>query len=136
MSFSGDISKFANKTEAIATIIFKKVSFDMYSNIIKRTPVDTGRAKGNWQMSVKSPPSQILEDTDQSTLGTASSKNLSEGSRVSNRAKLGDRLFIINNLPYIEKLEKGNSRQAPSGMVRLETMEFKRRVKAAVKASK
>ena len=51
MSFSGDIDNFIKKTEAKTLIVFKKVSFDVFGRIIRRTPVDTGRLKGNWQIT-------------------------------------------------------------------------------------
>jgi len=51
MSFSGDIEAFTKKTEVITLSVFKKVSFDVFGRVVRRTPVDTGRLKGNWHIT-------------------------------------------------------------------------------------
>ena len=50
-SFSLDISKFVKKAPENANKIVKKVCFDIYENIKDRTPVDTGRARGGWNIT-------------------------------------------------------------------------------------
>ena len=51
MSFSGDIGRFANKAERNSLVVFSAVSLDIFGRIIKRTPVDTGRLRNNWQIT-------------------------------------------------------------------------------------
>jgi len=51
MSFSGDVNKFIKKAEARSLAIFRAVSLEMFSRIVVRTPVDTGRLRGHWQIS-------------------------------------------------------------------------------------
>ena len=50
MSFSLDLTKFIKKTKGNADVVVRKVGFDVTKNIIKRTPIDTGRAGANWQV--------------------------------------------------------------------------------------
>lgn len=92
MSFSGDISKFINKTEAKAERVFRATGLEMFGRIVKRTPVDTGRLRNNWQ--------------------------------ITPNAKIGQKLFITNNLPYAKRIEDGYSKQAPAGMVKVTIAEF------------
>lgn len=121
--WSLDLSKYAEKQKVEIKEVRRAFAFALYSSIVEKTPVDTGRARGNWNISVGSPD----ESTSNST-GTkfSSPKSLPEPN--------GDEsIFITNNLPYITKLEYGGypdppkkdggktsggfSKQAPNGMV-------------------
>lgn len=130
MSFSDDIDKFARKTSRNATTIFKKVTFDMYGNLPRRTPKDTGRAQGNWQIGINNIPRGTLSLEGIGIVGGGQLLSATE------QVKLGDRVYIVNNLPYIKKLEDGSSTQAPNGMVKLEVARFKNTVNKAVRLIK
>ena len=95
----------------------------LYSSIVKKTPVDTGRARGNWNISVGSPDLTTSDTTDPKF---KQPKSIPAGAD-------DQPIYICNNLPYIRKLEFGEypnppkkdggktvngfSRQAPHGMV-------------------
>jgi hypothetical protein len=113
MSFSDDIKKFNEKTKKKVTKIFRGTALSLFGKIVVRTPVDTGRLRGNWQVQLNSAPT--------GTLDTTKVQDPSEAKR----AKLGDAIFIINNLPYAEVIEDGSSKQAPQGMVKVTVAEFK-----------
>ena len=108
MSFTGQIKKFNRKAEKAATMIFRGTSLSLFEKIVRRTPVDTGRARGNWMAGINRPSSD--------SPGYES---------VVARARLGDSLFLTNNLPYIGVLENGSSEQAPHGMVAVTVTEFR-----------
>jgi hypothetical protein len=50
-------------------------------------------------------------------------------------ADAGDIVFLVNNLPYGPRLERGWSKQAPSGMVGITVAEFQKAVSKAAKAA-
>lgn len=118
-----DLNEYAKKKNVQIRNVRKAYAFALYSSIVKKTPVDTGRARGNWNITVGA------DDYTQSENVTPkfhSSSQIPE-------PKGDETIFISNNLPYITKLEyggypnppkKGNgktvngySRQAPEGMV-------------------
>jgi hypothetical protein len=91
----------------------RAVTVGVFSSVIKMTPVDTGRAKGNWQCTIGTPANGENQLAD------------SEGAMIAvvpNEA--GSKVYLTNNLPYIQKLEYGHSTQAPSGMVRISIDRF------------
>jgi len=110
------------------TLLQKKVALELLRQVVFRTPVDTGRARGNWQTCVgqageaevilvplpdhtpydASPPIDVA-GADALTAGMNALKSLGNWQTV----------FIFNNVPYIIYLEDGTSRQAPWGMLRL-----------------
>ena len=96
----------------------KELSTTLLSKIVTRTPVDTGRARGGWIVGIGN--SSIREGSlDRSGIPT-----INRGSAVIDRANINDRIFISNKVPYIRRLERGHSRQAPRGFVALSIAEL------------
>lgn len=117
--FALQLAAFAKKAGRNGDAVIRKVGLDMTSRIVLRTPVDTGRARANWQCAIGAPASGLLDVTDKtggSTIAAASQKLAS--------FKAGPSIWITNGLPYIGRLEDGYSGQAPSGMVALTVREF------------
>lgn len=83
-----------------------------------RTPVRSGRARGNWNISVGAPDWHA--DPERKNKGVAQAgavpKEIGEGPTP---------IFVCNGLPYIGRLEFGWSKQAPQGMVRLTVKELR-----------
>lgn len=76
------------------------------------TPVDTGRARGNWRVGIGSPSFEVSEGTDTGGASTASTGDL-----IISTWKIGKGpIFISNSVPYIIDLDQGSSAQAPNGM--------------------
>lgn len=73
------------------------------------TPVDTGRARWNWHADLNTMSVRIVEPNQGQTPDEAMTA-------VANY-KLGETIYISNNLPYIKRLNEGYSQQAPAGFV-------------------
>lgn len=105
-----------------------EVALRIYRGIVEKTPVDTGRARGNWHISVGNPDPYTRETKTRTPLP-------SEYKKVE-QAKPEDTIYIQNNLPYIKRLEYGSSKQAPQGMVRLTMQEVSTYIDEVVRAKK
>lgn len=131
--FRKDLLAFAEKIRLDYGKVVSKVIYDLDKKIILRTPVDTGWARMNWNISVESPdmshtpskpyepgsyPPQAPEEAASFALGRADrwvGIILSDPFHV---------FYISNGIPYIEELEAGHShRQAPAGMVAISLAE-------------
>ncbi|MEH6565561.1 MAG: HK97 gp10 family phage protein [Halopseudomonas sp.] len=126
MSFSGDIGKFARDTQEAHDKITRAATLELFSSVVKATPVDSGRARGNWQTSVGTPIEGEIERLDQG--GTAAIAEV----QAKTPPGAGQETFMTNNLPYIDSLENGSSQQAPAGMVRRNVARVQRIVNAAI----
>lgn len=126
MSFKSDMARATRKIEQAHDQIVRTATLDFFSGTIKSTPVDTGRARGNWQTSVGTPVDGTLERDDPG--GSAAIAEVT--AKTPNGA--GQETFMSNNLPYIESLENGNSQQAPAGMARINLARVQRIVKVAI----
>ena len=89
------------------------------TELILQTPVDTGRARSNWFLTSASPSDEVTESNRNS---------LSISLREMPRVVLDNRIFLTNNLPYINALEFGHSKQAPSGWVRATLLKMKNEI--------
>lgn len=76
------------------------------AELVRRTPVDTGRARANWLPSLNSPDVKIVAPGAKPNI-----ENTLAGFSIK------DTVLITNNLPYIRKLNDGSSLQAPKGFV-------------------
>lgn len=109
MSFESQLNAFVSGTEKKIERTVRAVKLELFRSVILDTPVDTGRARGNWQATLDSPATEEIENESMSVALAGVAANL---------GKINDVSFLANNLPYIEELEDGSSKQAPAGMVR------------------
>jgi hypothetical protein len=115
-----DMESFTNKFVEKAETCIRKIGLEVFSRVILRTPVKTGRARGNWQATLGTPAAGALETTDEN--GTVAIAN---ASGMVSRWKAGEgAMLLTNNLPYIQRLENGWSKQHPNGMVGITVAEF------------
>ncbi len=129
MSFALDISNIADRYKDRFDLVLKKVVFDVGSKIIMRSPVDEGRFRANWQIGVNKNPSGVIDAVDkgkvnQTGAGDSSTKKIAEADLE--KAKGGDTIYFVNNLPYAERIENDAwSPQAEAGVVGVSLAEYK-----------
>jgi hypothetical protein len=103
------------KTRARAGMLFRALVIEADRRLREKTPVDTGHARGNWNIGVGAPDDAVNDRTEGAGPGSA---------RAAPPMEIGDTAFVTNAVPYIGELEKGHSRQAPAGMVRVTAAEL------------
>jgi len=113
MTFALDIEKFSKDAGLEINLVVRKISLDAYTRVTKKTPVDTGRARANWNLSV----GYIDDTTTQSVM--------QKSPMLPKNTGLTKAIYITNSLPYINRLEHGWSKQAPHGMVGVTMNELK-----------
>jgi len=129
MSFAESVTEFSKKTEKKIRQGHQLAIISLFSSVILRSPVDTGRFRANWIITADQPSKDTRMEFDKS------------GSYVINTVvkfmedNKASTIYLANNLPYAERLENGWSQQAPYGMVRLSIASFDRMFKEAVDKS-
>ena len=114
-TFADGIGDWVKSTNLKMSMIVRKVSFDVYGGLIKRTPVDTGHARGNWRVVVGAgaPPINEIDRDIKHGLGVAKEREQIRKFRVGHN----DKVFIFNNTSYIVYLDRGTSGQNRQGIV-------------------
>lgn len=102
--------------------IVRKAAIVIDQTLVLATPVDTGRARSNWLVSVNTPRDDTVESYSPGSKGStgqqAANAAIEQGNQVIGSYKPGDAaIFIANNLPYIGALNDGKSAQAPANFV-------------------
>ncbi len=116
--FERQIKKFAKHMRINANVFVRKIAFDVFAGVTKRTPVDTGWARSNWQIAIGNPSTNILEKPPENSNGEAYAKSVN-AKQLRNLTPSSIEAFpviwITNNLPYIIPLEYGHSKQMDKG---------------------
>lgn len=137
-----DLDDFAKNTMKKIDTAIRLGAINLFSQVIKKTPVDTGTAKGNWQTEIgKFVDTKIDIRSEEDTIKEVIDKV--------NKGDIKKGFYLSNNLPYIQKLEYGGyptdpkkstgktiggfSKQAPQGMVRISMQKVEKDLKVILK---
>lgn len=115
----------AKKTGQKLDTVTRKVTLDLFTSVVQKSPVDTGRFKANWNVSKTTPNFSF-------TAATNTARGEAEAQKALNFSA-GGVVYLSNGLPYARRLEYGYSGQAPSGMVRLSVREFSAFIQRAIR---
>lgn len=99
----------------------RKFVLEIVRRVVLRSPVRTGRFKGNWIVDMGAIPTGVLDRAD-----PTGDTTISEATERVRAMRIVDDspIWIANNLPYAQRLEYGHSKQAPHGMVRITLAEL------------
>jgi len=102
--------------------VIRRSALEVGRRIIDRTPIKTGKARSNWNISLGAPDITTRDATAEHYLHGAEDLPQPGVGKLSVYDEIP--VMISNSLPYAPKLERGSSTQSPSGMVRITAMEF------------
>lgn len=114
--WSVPLDRLAARAGASMELTARKATFEVFRDVVLRSPVDTGRFRANWNVSYGA-----------ADVSTSTSTNESRGQAEAAKAltlPVGGVTWLSNGLAYAEELEMGSSKQAPQGMVRLAAQNF------------
>jgi hypothetical protein len=121
--FNLELEKAVDKIHGDFNKFYKSVCLEVLKRIVMRTPVDTGRARGNWQLEINrtASASLIVEGSKEAMTDFALNSGLSKLAGVIPFSVV----HITNNLEYIYYLEYDRrSSQHPEGMVEITITEM------------
>lgn len=145
---SRNSTQFEANLEAQAAVIvdnnekrIKNILRKLVRDVVNDTPVDTGVLKNNWYANTGSPPRRKNSRPDPSGQGSIQRAN-----KTIDRMDLNKTFYLGNNLPYAGVVEfglypnppknptgktvNGFSKQAPSGMLRINVQKAINRIRA------
>ncbi len=125
-TFARRIRARGKRIEQNANALVVKTAILINQAVVLATPVDTGRARANWQASIGTPITEPTDDEDISGNSTIAHNNGVIGRRGPNQT-----VFISNNVNYIGDLNDGSSSQAPANFVELAVQEAIKFVRGA-----
>jgi len=115
--------------------VVKTIAMELFGSVIDKTPVDTGRLRGNWFVSTGTFVAFSPDAPDPS--GDKTRRYMQQSVL---RMRMGEKILMTNSLPYAAVVEYGQypnppkhptgktsggySIQAPAGMVRVSMQEI------------
>lgn len=132
--FSKEVARISDKLIPEKALIFQKLAaLQTLTGIVKKNPVGNptkwkggrasapkgyvgGRSRANWQVQFGLPGNDVIDSTKNNAVAKGATEI--EGINVAFGV-----IWIFNNVPYINALESGHSKQAPTGMVGLTLLE-------------
>lgn len=121
--FAKRISEVAVKIEENVGKTIQKTALAVDQTVVLTTPVDTGRARSNWLVSINISDNKTIEAYVPGKKGSTGSENVQAAidhgkSVIATFKPTQDTSIIIsNNVGYIGPLNDGSSVQAPAGFV-------------------
>lgn len=152
--FANDIRAFAEATKRTIYGTLQAASVELATRFVMRSPVDTGKFRGNWRVSLGAIDTRTDAPEDKAPLGAPPSERLygewqDELQAVTHRSII----YVTNSLPYARVIEYGEygnppgtangpktvngfSTQAPAGVVRVTVAEYQQIIRTAVAVAK
>lgn len=118
--FKLDLDKaFNEEVSSMMLLVTQKLAMEALNRVVMKSPVDTGRFRGNWNVSFGTPTAgpDLVDKTG--------SEVITRGNAVIMGMKVPMTVWVSNHLPYAEALENGHSQQAPAGVVAVTFEELK-----------
>lgn len=112
-------------------IMLKQIHHDL----VMGSPVDTGRFRGNWQVTFNRIPLNSLNRYDKEGNATIADGNAQIETMLKRGAAVTT-VYFSNMLIYANSLEYGHSKQAPAGVVGIVALRLRSYFTNAVKKSR
>jgi len=137
VSFNADIKKFAQAIDVDVEAAVRNIAFIAYNGLTKKTPVDTGRARANWNIGINkidTSTTKAKKDSEGNHVDSSTPPSSPRAKEASIKPGDGNNvIYITNSLPYIGKLEGGDhSKQAPNGMVAVTINEIRSHIQDVI----
>ncbi|MFY9342220.1 MAG: HK97 gp10 family phage protein [Planctomycetota bacterium] len=91
--FKAGLDAFQQEVKAKALDLQRRMVAEVFAGVVQGTPVDTGHARQGWKIEANGAAATIVN------------------------IQFGDRVRVLNDVPYVEFLAKGSSKQAPPGWI-------------------
>lgn len=135
-TFSSEIDKWIKAVETGLEEIVREFVKSVHADLVRGSPVDTGRFRANWQITYNTIPLYALNEYDKE-----GNKTIAAGVRVANALPLGrggavTTIYFSNMLVYANALEYGHSKQAPAGVLGIVAVRLRSYMAQAIKDSR
>lgn len=98
----------------------KKIAKDGLRMVVNRSPVKSGRFRGNWEVGINA----VNPDFNWTQYDISGNVTKNRGISIIDSGTRWDVFYISNQLPYAELLEMGASMQAPLGIVGITVLDL------------
>lgn len=121
LDLANSMDKLAKNVDKAASEAAVKVALTIVGELAFKTPVDTSKALSSWFVTLDAPSSTVgvphVYGEQGSSRNASASQTLADAKRALANKKAGQVIYIVNNQPYIKRLNAGWSKQQAAGFV-------------------
>lgn len=128
MNFEDIVNEWVEQVQVNTDEILQTITLLIGKELVYISPVDTGRFRGNWQITVGAATDHSLVRYDKQ--GTQTINDMARNVRT---LTAGQVAYIQNTLTYGADLETGTSMQAPDGIISVTAPKFNLIVQQAIR---
>jgi hypothetical protein len=121
------LERFKDRPPAEALRIFRETAKFVHRRVVDLTPVDTGRLRASWNMSVNSTNMKTAPLGRRSAADARSWALRSQS--MADQAKLGDSIIISNSVEYADYVENGTASMSGYFMLRQAVADLQARLR-------
>jgi len=133
-AFERQLQKYLKVSTKTGTKEIRTVALDALKGVMRKSPVDNGTFKGNWNVGLDHINMSVDADyQSESKLGSYNAEKYAEGNSVIGSFKAGQSINISNALPYANRLEFESHSPQSTGMVRRTLSEMTIAIKKKLK---
>lgn len=121
------LERFKDRPPAEALRLFREVAKFVHRRVVDLTPVDTGRLRASWNMSIGA-ANMKTAPMGQRSAADARSWAL-RTSAMADQAKLGDTIIISNSVEYADYVENGTPSMGGYFMLRQAVADLQARLR-------
>lgn len=129
--FQGDIDDWIEAAGNGIERVIEEFVVNVETDLVERSPVDTGRFKANWQVTANAPPDYALNEYDKGGQQTINMARRFAGGMF-RRGGAVRSIHFSNMLIYANSLEYGHSKQAPQGVLSIVSLRLGYHMRAAI----
>lgn len=129
--FSGDIDDWIEAAIDGLEDVVEQFVVEVQTDLVNRSPVDTGRFKANWQVTANEVPGYALNEYDKAGADTINmARRFASG--MFRRGAAVRSIHFSNMLIYANALEYGHSMQAPQGVMSIVSLRLGQHMRTAI----
>jgi hypothetical protein len=141
ISFKADLNRFAESIDKKVEAVIRQIVIELFNAITLHNPVDTGYSRSNWRVSVNEPDETVsVPPSDKARADTKNRTGWIEAPSLDlsilSNLQSTDSVFVTNSVDYVQYLEEGSSKQAPSGFLRISVAQIEAQVDDIAQRSK
>ena len=106
--FDSQLKDFSADLDDKAQVFRNAVAIWFLTKVVDISPVDTGHFKNNWRVAINQPQLAVLAGVDKTGDST-----VARGTSTIEKARMGDDIWINNNVSYALYLEFGTEFMEP-----------------------
>lgn len=133
--FTANVNRWIDAVDSGVSDIAQEMLKNVHHDLVVGSPVDTGRFRGNWQVTFDRIPLHSLNRYDKDGNETIAEGN-AEIAKLLQRGAAVTTVYFSNMLIYANSLEYGHSKQAPNGVVGIVALRLRSYFADAVRKSR